>query len=142
MAEHGGSGTPSVKSSVQSIHHRHLHVLPGTIDATKVIGEVLNSENIDYQLDKVRFRSPLTNDHLLSESSSGFGYLYIHDYRRNVGLLAPDRSNSFPSQITQRNLALAYLGEFHNWKELHNSQTSQQIAAQRIINTIERCKEK
>ncbi len=50
VAEHGGSGTPSVKSSVQSIHHRHLHVLPGTIDATKVIGEVLNSENIELVL--------------------------------------------------------------------------------------------
>ncbi len=142
VAEHGGSATPSVKSSVQSIHHRHLHVVPGTIDATNVISKVLKNEKIDYQIDKVRSRSPLTNDHLLSESSSGFGYLYIHDYRRNAGLLAPDRSNSFPSQITQRNLAIAYLGEFHNWKELQNSQASQQIAAQRIISTIERCQEK
>ena len=142
IAEHGGAEESSVASKVQSIHHRHLHILPGTVDATKIIGGVLKNEGIDYSLGVANTPSPLTNTSLIQVSQNNEGYLYLHDHSRNISLLAPDKDNEFPSQITQRHLAIAYLGEFHNWKELLTSTQSQQIAAKRIISTIERCQEK
>lgn len=142
IAEHGGAEESSVASKVQSIHHRHLHILPATVDATKIIGDVLKNEGIDFSLGGASTPSPLANSALIQVSQSNEGYLYLHDHYSNVSLLAPDKDNQFPSQITQRHLAIAYLGEFHNWKELLASTQSQQIAAQRIISTIERCQEK
>lgn len=142
IAEHGGVEELAVVSKVQSIHHRHLHVLPATVDATHIVSNALNKQQISHQLGSADSPSPLTNTNLIEASQSGNGYLYIHDHHRNTSLLAPDKNNEFPSQITQRHLAIAYLGEFHNWKDLLASPKSQQIAAQRILGTIERCQAK
>ncbi|MFH1244716.1 MAG: hypothetical protein V1487_04085 [bacterium] len=142
IAEHGGVEELGVTSKVQSIHHRHLHILPATVPATQIIADALDKERIKYTLGTAESPSPLANRSLIEVSKGGNGYLYLHDHHRNTSLLAPDRRNKFPSQITQRHLAIAYLGKFHNWKELLESPQSQQIAAQRIISTIERCQEK
>jgi hypothetical protein len=93
IAEHGGAEESRVASKVQSIHHRHLHLLPATIDATKIIGDVLKNEGIGYSLGEASTPSPLTNSALIQVSQSNEGYLYLHDHHSNVSLLAPDKDN-------------------------------------------------
>lgn len=129
IAEHGGVEGQTA-SSIQSIHHRHMHILPATVDAVSIVESELTKQGIASGRKKVESLSPLSNKVL---TNTRIGYLYLQDNMSKECLLAPDLEGNFPSQITQKNLALAYTNKFHNWKDLQHSDALQQIAAQRIM---------
>lgn len=143
LIEHGGvdgeSHLVKKRSGVQSIYHRHIHVLPAQDNLLQIISEALDKANILYTLINTNASTPLSIAQLIELGEQKTSYLFAHSLSHRQAILAPDEHNSFPSQISQRALAPILGGQQVNWKKMSESTELQGISAQRIKSTIERC---
>lgn len=131
--EHGG-----VKDNgkSQSVYHAHAHMISTQgKDVLRYMSDALTNEGIQYQWIETPDESPIAN---LQQVFQNAGYLYVQ--RGRMGIIAHDYNDSFPSQLTQRNMSKLYSGRELNWKETYKDDELAVLSCKRIFNIIERCK--
>ncbi len=137
FVEHGGVAGLEKPSTVQTVSHRHAHILPGELRLIDFLGDVLDGMKIDYTRFVSYDSSPLAAMTGFLECQQ-FGYLFAQDINTGRGLVAFDQENIWPSQITQRNVAQLLSGRELNWKIIGEDQELAQLSVQRIISMHER----
>lgn len=141
LIEHGGVDGQGAngRASVQSIDHRHIHVLPAYRDLLPVLSAKLSDLALLHELIEIADSSPLAVAQLTELATRRVGYIYAHSAKEGMALIAPDKQGDLPSQLSQRTLAPLLGKQTVNWKELPEDVSLQAISAERIQVTIERC---
>ena len=135
--EHGGASERN--GGIQSVFHAHGHlistekdirVLDYMKDVLLRMGiQCLGLEDLD--------PSPISN--IRKAAKKDCGYLYIQMGRQ--GLMAYDKEDTFPSQITQRAMS-RFLNSGHelDWKRIDQDEELARLSVARIASVIKSCK--
>ena len=137
FVEHGGVMGLTKPSTLQTVGHRHAHILPGELRLTDFLGDVLIGMGIDYTTFNSQDTSPLAAISEFPECQQ-YGYLFAQDITTGRGLVAFDRENVWPSQITQKNVARLLSGQELDWKAMQQDPELARLSVQRVVSTHER----
>lgn len=144
FVEHGGfsgnSKSGAGTSKVQTVSHRHAHLFPYELRLADYMHDALDEMKIENNRFTNGSYSPLLTMDKLPECRRN-SYLFAQEVKEGGrGLVAYDRENIWPSQITQKNISDLLSGRELDWKLIEEDDELARTSVRRVLNIIEKCR--